>query len=72
MAGTTGTTDHQTGAAVMTEPGQHVKAAGETGRVYCIDHDWAGLILDSQAHKTNPPIFWARISELEPAEEQQP
>jgi hypothetical protein len=54
----------------MWQIGQHVKAAGETGRVYCLDHDWAGLILDSNSHKVNPPIFWAKVSELQQAEEQ--
>ena len=34
------------------------------GRIYALDADWAAVILDSQASRTNPPIFWAKLNEL--------
>lgn len=46
------------------EPGQRVSVEGETGRVYALDHDWAAVILDRESHRANPPIFWAKLSEL--------
>jgi hypothetical protein len=44
--------------------GERVKVAGEEGRIYALDADWAAVILDSQASRTNPPIFWAKLHEL--------
>lgn len=44
--------------------GERVKVAGEEGRIYALDHDWAAVILDSQSSKLNPPIFWAKLDEL--------
>lgn len=44
--------------------GQRVTVEGEAGRVYALDHEWAAVILDKESHRVNPPIFWAKISEL--------
>ena len=44
--------------------GQRVTVAGESGRIYAIEHDWAAIALDKDAHKNNPPIFWAKFDEL--------
>jgi hypothetical protein len=41
-----------------------VKVAGETGRIYALDADWAAVILDKESGKRNPPIFWAKLHEL--------
>jgi hypothetical protein len=45
--------------------GDRVKVAGETGTIYALDADWAAVILDSESHKRNPPIFWAKQAELD-------
>jgi hypothetical protein len=47
--------------------GNRVTVDGKAGRIYAIDHDWAGLILDETAHRSNPPIFWAKFDELKEA-----
>ena len=47
--------------------GDRVKVAGgdELGRIYAIEHDWAAIALDKDAHKNNAPVFWAKFEELE-------
>ena len=47
--------------------GQRVKVAGgdEQGSIYAIEHDWAAIALDKDAHKPNPTVFWAKFDELE-------
>jgi hypothetical protein len=45
--------------------GQRVTVDGQSGYIYVIDHAWAGLVLDRNAHKSNAPIFWVKLSELE-------
>jgi hypothetical protein len=47
--------------------GDRVTVAGESGRIYALDADWAAVILDSNASKRNPPIFWAKLHELRAA-----
>jgi hypothetical protein len=44
--------------------GQRVTAGSESGYIYVIEHDWAGLVLDKNAHRNNAPIYWARLTEL--------
>ena len=52
------------GHAFVAGGGERVEVAGEQGRIYALDADWAAVIMDSQAHKRNPPILWAKQSEL--------
>ena len=45
--------------------GQRVKTVDGEGYIYTLDNDWAGIVLDKHAHKSNAPIYWAKLSELE-------
>jgi len=47
----------QTGQRVNTKDGQ--------GYVYGIEHDWAAVVLDKHQGRSNAPIYWAKLSELE-------
>lgn len=46
--------------------GQRVVTVSGPGVVYTIDDrtGYAGIILDTNAHLNNPPIFWATLEEL--------
>lgn len=52
--------------------GQRVQTTDGAGYVYSIEHDWAGVILDRNAGRSNPPIFWAKLEELEQPTPAQP
>jgi hypothetical protein len=45
--------------------GQRVTTKDGAGYVYVIEHDWAGVVLDKNAHRSNAPIYWAKLTELE-------
>ena len=47
--------------------GNRVTVAGESGYIYSIEHDWAAVVLDKNAHRSNAPICWAKLTELKEA-----
>jgi hypothetical protein len=52
--------------------GQRVETSDGAGYVYSIEHDWAGVILDRNAGRSNPPIFWVKLEELQQPTPAQP
>ena len=47
--------------------GNRVSVDGKAGRIYTIEHDWAAVVLDKNAHRSNAPICWAKLTELKEA-----
>ena len=47
------------------QTGQRVTTADGPGYVYSIEHDWAAVVLDKHAGRSNAPIYWAKLTELE-------
>lgn len=44
--------------------GDRVSSPGGQGTVFSTEHGWAAVVLDINAHRANPPVFWARFEEL--------
>lgn len=47
--------------------GQTVQTPDGQGYVYSIEHDWAAVVLDKHAGRSNAPIYWAKLTELKSA-----
>jgi hypothetical protein len=53
-------------AAPALQAGARVTTPDGPGYVYTLDGEHAGVILDKYAGRNNPPIYWAKPSELQP------
>ena len=52
----------------MITRGQRVQTEAGGGYVYSIENDWAAVTLDKNSHRSNPPVYWAKLAELESRE----